>query len=280
MEKLDSKSFTGERALYGIKDKIIENSVFEDGESPLKEVENIKINKCSFKWKYPLWYAKKIEVNDCNFEIMSRSGIWYSEDLIFKNCKSVTPKSFRRCKRLKIFDSEFKDCTESMWECEYIEIKNSKFSGDYLLKNAENVVIDGLTLDGNYLLDGGKHIIVRNSILNSRDAFWNCDDVLVENCIINSEYIAWNTKNIKFVNCQIDSIQPFCYTQNLKLVDCKMFHANLSFERSTVKGNILNRIESIKNPYELQLKIKGYDELIVEENISNKDNIHIEVEEE
>lgn len=279
MHKYENERFTGERALYGIKDSIIENSIFDDGESPLKEVNNVEIFNSEFKWKYPLWYSKNVKVTNCKFEVMSRSGIWYTENLLIDKCTSVTPKTFRRCKNLKVFNSSFKNAAESMWECEDVYIKDSYFEGDYLLKNARNVIIENLELNGNYVCDGAKHVLVKNSILNARDAFWNCEDVVVIDSIINSEYIAWNSKNIKFINCKIDSIQPFCYVENLILENCKMFNANLSFERSTVKGNVLNKIDSIKNPYEIELFCKGYDELILEEGIVNKDKIKIFIEE-
>lgn len=47
-------NFSGERALFGLKNEKIEDSVFFDGESPLKESENISLKNCIFRWKYPL----------------------------------------------------------------------------------------------------------------------------------------------------------------------------------------------------------------------------------
>lgn len=36
------------------------DTIFDDGESPLKESRNIELYGSMFKWKYPLWYAKDI----------------------------------------------------------------------------------------------------------------------------------------------------------------------------------------------------------------------------
>lgn len=43
MKKLEQGLFVGERALYNSSNLIIEDSTFENGESPLKESNNIKI---------------------------------------------------------------------------------------------------------------------------------------------------------------------------------------------------------------------------------------------
>ena len=64
MKKLNQGLFVGERALYHSLDLEIIDSTFQDGESPLKESKNIKLDNCIFKWKYPLWYCNNIEVKN------------------------------------------------------------------------------------------------------------------------------------------------------------------------------------------------------------------------
>ena len=44
MEIINQKSFSGERALYGVKNLRVEDSVFENGESPFKEASNIELD--------------------------------------------------------------------------------------------------------------------------------------------------------------------------------------------------------------------------------------------
>nr|MCR4728044.1 DUF3737 family protein [Lachnospiraceae bacterium] len=58
---------TGERALFGARGLKIYDTIFADGESPLKESADIELYGSSFKWKYPLWYAKNIKVKDTTF---------------------------------------------------------------------------------------------------------------------------------------------------------------------------------------------------------------------
>ena len=65
MEEINRKILIGERALFQKEDLLINECIFEDGESPLKESKNIILNNSSFKWKYPLWYSKNIVLNNC-----------------------------------------------------------------------------------------------------------------------------------------------------------------------------------------------------------------------
>ncbi len=265
MEKLLNGIYEGERALFKGKNLEIENATFQNGESPLKESLNIKIKKSTFRWKYPLWYSKNIVVFDSVFEEMSRSGIWYTDNIKLENCDIIAPKEFRKSKNIEIINSNFHDAKETLWNCENIKIKDVKAKGDYLLMNSKKIYVDNLYLDGNYVFDGGEDIIVKNSILNSKDSFWNCKDVLVENSKIIGEYIGWNSENVTFINCEIESHQGFCYMNNVKLINCKLNNTDLAFEYSTVDATILSKVDSIKNPISGSIKCLGYNELILDD---------------
>ena len=265
MEKLLNSTYEGERALFKGNNLEIDNCVFQNGESPLKESKNIVVKNSTFGWKYPLWYSKNVEVSNTTFEVMSRSGIWYTENITLNNCNIIAPKEFRRSKNITILDSEFKDATETLWNCENVTLKNVVAKGDYLLMNSKGVNIDNLTLNGNYVLDGAKDIVVKNSILNAKDSFWNCENVVVENTKIVGEYIGWNSKNVTFINCEIESHQGFCYMENLKLINCTLKNTDLAFEYSTVDAEINSRVDSIKNPTKGTIKCLGYDELILDD---------------
>ena len=56
----NDKIFSGERALYRENGLKLERVIFDDGESPLKHAENVDAKHVSFRWKYPLWYAKNV----------------------------------------------------------------------------------------------------------------------------------------------------------------------------------------------------------------------------
>ena len=57
MKEVKELRLTGERALYNSNDLRVENCIFADGESPLKESNNIFVKDSSFQWKYPFCYA-------------------------------------------------------------------------------------------------------------------------------------------------------------------------------------------------------------------------------
>lgn len=86
---------TGERALFGARNLKIYNSIFADGESPLKESHDIELFGSMFKWKYPLWYSKHIRVKDSTWFEMARAGVWYTEDMVVEDCIIEAPKNFR-----------------------------------------------------------------------------------------------------------------------------------------------------------------------------------------
>lgn len=76
-KELKGAYLTGERPLFHGKKLHIEQTIFNDGESPLKESRDIVLENSSFQWKYPLWYSKNIEARDCTWLEMARSGVWF-----------------------------------------------------------------------------------------------------------------------------------------------------------------------------------------------------------
>ena len=81
MEVIEQKYLTGERALFKSQNIKVKNSVFADGESPLKESNDIEVQGSIFKWKYPLWYCHDIKVKDSTLLETARSGIWYTHNI-------------------------------------------------------------------------------------------------------------------------------------------------------------------------------------------------------
>ena len=249
MERYSQGYFTGERALYDTHNAVIENSTFDDGESPLKESSNLKIYHCVFKWKYPLWYCENVEVDNVTFLETARSGIWYTKNITLKNCNISAPKTFRRASDIKIINSTLPNASETLWNCKNVEIKKVSANGDYFGMNTENVYIEDFNLDGNYAFDGGKNIEIHNAKMDSKDSFWNCENVTVYDSVITGEYLGWNSKNLTFVNCTIDSRQGMCYIKNIKMINCRLLNTNLCFEYcKNVDAQITSDIDSVKNP--------------------------------
>ena len=54
-KEIRQQFLTGERALFQGRNLKIVDTIFADGESPLKESSDIELEGSMFKWKYPLW---------------------------------------------------------------------------------------------------------------------------------------------------------------------------------------------------------------------------------
>jgi len=264
MTTIEQQYLSGERALFRASDMKITDTVFDDGESPLKHSSNIVLVNSMFKWKYPLWYSKNITMDHCSVFTMGRAGIWYTDDITVKNTLIEAPKNFRRCNGVKLENVSFSDAAETLWECDNVTIDSVSAKGDYFAMNSRNMTVSGLKLTGNYSFDGGENITVKDSVLLSKDAFWNCKNVTVENSFISGEYFGWNSENITLVNCTVESLQGFCFIKGLTMKNCKLINTTLAFEYSDVDAKITSHIDSVKNPSSGIIRAKSIGELIME----------------
>ena len=244
MEKklVKQQLLTGERALFASKDLRIEDSIFDDGESPLKESSNIELVNSSFKWKYPLWYCNNVNVKDCYFFEMGRAGVWYTNDINVEDTIIEAPKNFRRCNRLGLKNVEFVNAEETLWSCDNVTMTNVVAKGNYFAMNSNDMKID---------------------------AFWNAENITVYDSYISGEYLGWNSKNLTFINCTIESLQGLCYIDNLVMKNCKLINTTLAFEYSTVDADITSRVDSVLNPTSGTITADSIDKLIIEKDRVN-----------
>ena len=270
-QEINQKILTGERALFHAEHLCIKDTIFGEGESPLKESNDIELYGSSFQWKYPLWYAKNIKAIDCTWFQMARAGVWYSQNLYVERAVIEAPKNFRRCSRLTLKEVNLPNAEETLWSCKDITMEQVNAKGDYFAMNCENMRIDGFTLVGNYSFDGVKNAEIHHAKLLSKDAFWNTENVTVYDSYISGEYLGWNAKNLTLINCTIESLQGMCYIENLIMQNCKLLNTTLAFEYSSVDVQINSRITSVFNPKSGTIKADKIEELILE-----KDRIHPE----
>ena len=256
--------FTGERALFHVKDLSIKDAIFDDGESPLKESQNIELLGCMFKWKYPLWYCKHLVAKECKWFDMARAGVWYTDDLYVENAMIEAPKNFRRCKDIVLKNVDFFHAEETMWNCNHVKLMNVTAKGDYFAMNSNDMYISDFKLDGNYSFDGCKNVEIHNATLLSKDAFWNSENITVYDSFISGEYLGWNAKNLTLINCTIESLQGMCYIDNLVMKNCKLLNTTLAFEYSSVEAEIAGGIDSVMNPTSGTIKAEYIKELIME----------------
>ena len=262
--KIVQQRLTGERALFQGRDLYISDTIFDDGESPLKESKDIELEGCMFKWKYPLWYSNNISVNNCTIFEMGRAGIWYTNNIAVKNTIIEAPKNFRRCTDVRLENADFPNAQETLWNCKQVKLDNVSAKGDYFAMNSEDMEIDGLRLVGNYSFDGVKNAVIRNSKLISKDAFWNSENITVYDSFISGEYLGWNAKKLTLINCTIESLQGMCYIDDLVMKNCKLINTTLAFEYSTVDADISSSIDSVINPSGGTIRANSIGELILE----------------
>ena len=263
-KKIIQNYYEGERPLFKENNLTIEDTVFGEGESPLKESENIELSNSSFQWKYPLWYSKNIDVKDCTWHEMARAGVWYTDNINIENTLIEAPKNFRRCNNIKLKKVFIPNAQETLWNCNEVELNDVNAKGDYFAMNSKNMKINDFNLIGNYSFDGAENVEIHNAKLLSKDAFWNSKNVTVYDSYISGEYLGWNAKNLTLINCTIESLQGMCYIENLVMKNCIIINTTLAFEYSTVDVEANGKIDSIMNPKSGVIKAESIGELIME----------------
>jgi len=250
MQTIKDMKLGGERPLFGSRDLRMENITITDGESAIKQCENLELEGCHFYGKYPLWHVDKSVVENCYFAPESRSAIWYSNDMKMKNCVIDGPKFFREMRNVELENVIINDADETFWRVNGLKLKNVTLrGGTYPFMFSENIFVDGLDSDAKYVFQYCKNVEVHNAKITTKDSFWECENVTIFDSELDGEYLAWHTKNIRLVNCHLSGEQLLCYTDNLVLENCTFDAAcDRVFEYSTVEADIRGHITNIKNP--------------------------------
>ena len=265
MTKIENKRFPNERDLYASHDLELTSCRFEgkeDGESALKESENITINNCYFDLRYPLWHDTNLKVFNSTFTPLSRAALWYSKNIKIKDSMLNGIKAIRECSNVKLENLTI-NSPEFGWKSLQISGKNIKLISEYAFFESKDIVLDNLDFSGKYSFQYTKNLTITNSKLDTKDCFWHAENVVIKDSIVKGEYLAWYSNNLTFINCTITGTQPFCYCKNLKLINCTMEGCDLAFEYSDVDADITSSIESIKNPYKGTIKAKKVNNLII-----------------
>ena len=263
-KEIIQKLYEDERSLFGQKNLRIRDTIFDKGESPLKESSDIELSDCMFRYKYPLWYVNNVYAKNTTWFEMARAGVWYAKNVTVEESVVTAPKNFRRCEDLTLTRVDFTNAEETLWSCRNVRLQDVHARGPYFAMNSEDMEVDGLILDGNYSFDGVKNSVIRNSTLITKDAFWNTENVTVENCFISGEYLGWNARNLTLIGCTIESLQGMCYIDHLIMKDCKLINTTLAFEYSSVDAEITSKVDSILNPGSGTIRAERIDRLIIE----------------
>nr|WP_320049172.1 DUF3737 family protein [uncultured Desulfuromonas sp.] len=266
MKEIKQQVLTGERALFSASQLHVEDTIFEDGESALKESKDIDVERSIFKWKYPFWYSKNAHVHQSLMADTARAGIWYTDQINLSNTTIEAPKTFRRSTNIRLDRVDMPNASETLWMCDGVVLRDVSANGDYFAMNSSNISCHNFRLVGNYSFDGCKNVEIVGANMLSKDAFWNCDTVVVRDAFISGEYIGWNSRNLTFINCTIQSLQGFCYIDGLVLKNCRVLNTPLAFEYCRdIDVDVTTCIDSVKNPISGTIKAKGIGELIFDD---------------
>ncbi|MCF0190008.1 MAG: DUF3737 family protein [Marinilabiliaceae bacterium] len=267
MQRIENKTFQGERPLYKIKDTLLSNIVIGEGESGIKECQHIQIENCVFEGKYPLWECHDMTIRNSHLSDGARAALWYSKDIVMENCQVDSPKTFRELDNLKLSNVTIRSATETLWFCRNIELLNVEIGeGDNLFLHSYGIRCNNIKLNGKYSFQYCKDIEITDSVILTKDAFWNTENVTIRNSRLKGEYLAWYSKNLHLINCHIEGTQPLCYAENLIIENCTFApDADLAFEYSSVNATINGSITSVKNPSSGTIIANGIDEVIINE---------------
>ena len=247
MELIKAKEFGGERPLFTIHDTRLENITITDGESGIKQCQNIEASNCRFYGKYPWWHVDGALIEDCYFALDSRSAIWYTNDLVMRRCRIDAPKFFREMKNVELEDVEMCDADETFWKVDGLKLKNVRLhGGTYPFMFSKNIYVDGLESDSKYV-------------------FQYCQN-------------AWHSKNVRLVNCHLAGEQLLCYADDLVLENCTFDKAcDRIFEYTTVEADIKGHVENIKNPTSGHIVADSIGSITIDENVRQPNNCVIEI---
>ncbi len=265
---IENKEYGGERPLYKSADLHLRRVTIHAGESAIKECRNIKAQDCRFEGKYVFWENNGVECDNCYFSESARSSVWYSTNIVFRNCVIDAPKMFRRTHFISLHNVQMPHGKEAFWDCSHINLRNVNIAdSDYLFMHCEDIDIADFRQDADYSFQYANKVVIHNAVINSKDSFWESQDCTLYDCEINGEYLGWYSENLRLVRCRITGTQPLCYCNNLTLEDCVLGDdADLAFEYSTLHAVIKGRVHSIKNPTSGFIEADEAGEIILDTN--------------
>lgn len=278
MTLIQNTSFGGERPLFAQHDLRLENVTITEGESGIKCCRNIEADRCRFIGKYPWWHVNGSLITNCYFEVGSRSAIWYSNDMVMRDCVIDAPKFFREMRGLTLEHVQLNDADETFWRVKDLTIRQVKLhEGTYPFMFCENVDVDCLESDSKYVFQYVRNAVVRNANIVTKDAFWETENVTIYDSVLDGEYLGWHSKNLRLVRCHIAGEQPLCYIDGLVLEDCTFDAAcDRAFEESrNIQAEIKGSITNIKNPVSGRIVADAIGSVTIDENILPPANCEI-----
>ena len=267
MELIQNHMLDQERALYGSKNLKVEHCSFDgpaDGESAIKECQDIQISDSFFNLRYPFWHDKRVEIQNCEMSELCRAALWYSDDVTIADSKLHGIKALRECGNVAMRGCDVIS-TEFGWFTRGISMTDCTVQGEYFMLRSDHLNFNKVQLKGKYSFQYIEDSVFEDCYLDTKDAFWHAKNVTVRNSVVKGEYLAWYCENVTFENCKIIGTQPLCYCKGLKLINCEMIDADLCFEKSEVEATLTNPVISIKNPLSGHIYVPSVGEVIFDD---------------
>ena len=184
METIKNQKFGGERPLFGVHDVRLEDIEIVDGESGIKCCKQVECHNSKFYGKYPWWHVDGSLITNCYFAPGSRSAIWYSDDMVMRDCVIDGPKFFREMKNVTLENVKITDADETFWRIDGLKIKNVELhQGTYPFMFSKNIYVDGLVSDAKYVFQYCQNVEIHHAKITTKDSFWECDNVVRRHCV-------------------------------------------------------------------------------------------------
>ena len=94
MNTIANKTLDQERALYGLRDTLVKDCIFDgpaDGESAFKECADVEADHCFFNLRYPFWHDEHLTIRNSEMTELCRAALWYSHHLSLIHIYSLGP---------------------------------------------------------------------------------------------------------------------------------------------------------------------------------------------
>ena len=264
MNIVQNKTFDEERALYGSKDILIKDCLFDgpaDGESAFKECSDVQVEHGFFNLRYPFWHDHGLKIVDSEMTELCRAALWYSDHIEISNSRLHGIKALRECREVKMKDCDIVS-PEFGWSVRGIKMENCTAKSEYFMMRSDNLHFQNVVMQGKYSFQYIENAVFENCRFDTKDACWHAKIIVVRNSVVKGESLAWYSENVTFENCRIIGTQPLCYCRGLRLVNCEMTDTDLAFERSEVEADITTPVISIKNPLSGHITVPAVGEVI------------------
>ncbi len=130
---IEKESFDQERALYGVSETEVRNCHFggpADGESALKESNEIIVSDCDFSMRYVLWHVNDFALERISMDESARAALWYDNDGRIADSRLHGIKVLRECSDIELVRCDIAS-DEFAWKCEDISLQDCALESVY-----------------------------------------------------------------------------------------------------------------------------------------------------